>query len=371
MYKKLIMEARFEAIPMTGRTVSSYLEREDGYVDVGGFSVQVPGYKEEVPFDFEATSLITEKDGTYVFGNADGFVEKIHDVDPCHEDDWAKNGLKKEEITAKLLGSADTLTEFNFNLCDMQDEIIPCFLNVKDMIFFDEVGEKHCIRPDVLDAYNKLRVAEQVADFIETEKHFAVDSSVREAVIDAYVKKFQSKDPAGVLAVMESIQHLDCYGSKNKRCADFMIDCMMQVADSKDAIYRVSLMACGNPDYGENPNSLLLGTGAMYFYCDSLEGCRKAAMQYIKKNDLGGGHWAGGLVYRGNEYIGGISYNGRFWDKEEPHYSLPRLCKTDIMKFDRQLRESMPMFYKAVEQQVENSKNKQKIKVEEKNRMER
>ena len=46
----------------------------------------------------------------------------------------------------------------------------------------------------------------------------------------------------------------------------------------------------------------------------TIEEAQKAVRDYIEKHNLGGGNWAGGKVWtEENEYIGYISYNGRFW----------------------------------------------------------
>ena len=42
---------------------------------------------------------------------------------------------------------------------------------------------------------------------------------------------------------------------------------------------------------------------------DAIRACR----QYISRNELGCGNWTGGDVFNNGEYIGRISYNGRFW----------------------------------------------------------
>ena len=36
---------------------------------------------------------------------------------------------------------------------------------------------------------------------------------------------------------------------------------------------------------------------------------------FIEENALGSSNYSGGKIYEGDEYVGYVSYNGRFWDK--------------------------------------------------------
>lgn len=328
--KEVIMEATFKAVLMTGETLEPYFSGEKGYADIGGFEVRVPGYKEPIPFDFEATARACNDDGTYTFGNWDGFLERIYDVDPCHEDDWAENGLKKEDITARLLASADYLEEFYFNVCNMNDREIPCFLEVLKMDFWDEQEKGYSITPEVLKEYNRLRVAEQLAELMMPKTSYLE----RKPFFMDYINRMKDKSPADVLDLIDSIQGSSFYNTKARALADFLIDCIIEVSSSKKDIYRVGLVACGNPDYGENPYERLPETDAKYVYKESIEKCQKAVVSYIDKHDLGSGHWAGGLVFQGGCYVGNVSYNGRFWDKMSEYGSLKTLKKTDLPKWD-------------------------------------
>ena len=68
----------------------------------------------------------------------------------------------------------------------------------------------------------------------------------------------------------------------------------------------------------------------------------------------------GGLVYQGNQYIGGISYNGRFWNKMDAFFNLARLSQTDILRMDAYLQKDMPMFHNAVLRQLKAALKKEK-----------
>ena len=82
------------------------------------------------------------------------------------------------------------------------------------------------------------------------------------------------------------------------------------------AKYKVNLDTVGNPDHGENPFRPLGGVESRVVDVDSIEEAQRVVRQYIEENDLGGGNWAGGKVWRteDNVCVGEISYNGRFWE---------------------------------------------------------
>jgi hypothetical protein len=83
-------------------------------------------------------------------------------------------------------------------------------------------------------------------------------------------------------------------------------------------IYSVILRSCGNPNNGQNPYEPLWDVPTERVRTASIEECQRRVREYIDEYDLGSGNWAGGDVYDGMEnYIGHISYNGRFWPKEE------------------------------------------------------
>lgn len=83
-------------------------------------------------------------------------------------------------------------------------------------------------------------------------------------------------------------------------------------------IYSVLLTSCGNPDRGQNPYEELWGVPTDRAYGASIEELQRIVRNYIEEYDLGGGNWAGGEVYDGTgNVIGHISYNGRYWTKEE------------------------------------------------------
>lgn len=83
------------------------------------------------------------------------------------------------------------------------------------------------------------------------------------------------------------------------------------------AKYKVELKSCGNPDKGQDPFAPLWGAGTHIVPVETIEEAQEVVRDYIEMNGLGGGNWAGGKVWtEDDQYLGYISYNGRFWEGE-------------------------------------------------------
>ena len=88
-------------------------------------------------------------------------------------------------------------------------------------------------------------------------------------------------------------------------------------------MYKVILSACGNIDHGENPVDNFVNGIRVYETvqkAETIEECQQLVRIYIGKYDLGGGNWTGGCVFKGDEQVGYISYNGRYWEKGHKYY---------------------------------------------------
>lgn len=337
MKKEVVMEAKFSAKPMSGYRLQHYLENPRGYVDVGGFIVDVGGKK--VPFNFEST-VLCEDEGSFQFGNFADIPGAVYDVDPCHEEEWAAAGLHPEEITAELLGNTVRIDHFGFEV-SMNDRVIPCYLELEEMSFWDEQGKFYAIEPEVLVQYNRMRVAEQIAEFLDRYMGLPYDWKLQNEKAQHYLTMMNDENPAQLLSLIRVIQ-AEGVRHNCRDYGDFLIDSMVTVAASKDSIYRVSLNCCGNIDHGENPHAPLDGAPVRYTYCDSISDCQSAALNYIKAFDLGSGQWGGGLVYQGNNYVGLVSYNGKFWDKEHKYGSTKAINGTEVMRMEKALQKCMP-----------------------------
>lgn len=88
-------------------------------------------------------------------------------------------------------------------------------------------------------------------------------------------------------------------------------------------IYEVTLQAIGNPDYHEyDYRSDMSHINPIRVKCNSIEECQKKVQEFIDLHKLGGGNWSGGEVFKNNEFIGYISYNTRFWDKNSEDFKI-------------------------------------------------
>lgn len=52
----------------------------------------------------------------------------------------------------------------------------------------------------------------------------------------------------------------------------------------------------------------------------SIEEASDVCCNFIDENDLGGGNWSGGNVFRDGEMVARISYNGRIWNPDGSAY---------------------------------------------------
>lgn len=174
--KKVIMSAVFTVKTDSGISLSDLTESGEGYVDIGGFEVVTNG--KTIPFDFESNSWWKNAglSHTYSYSNYNGFAEKIHDVDPCHEDSWAKVGLKPEDITAELLGSAEELVDFYVAVYDKNDNPIPYTLEVQSMVFENENGKVFSIPSKILKAYNRQLRQKKSENNLQTQTAADEDS---------------------------------------------------------------------------------------------------------------------------------------------------------------------------------------------------
>ena len=78
-------------------------------------------------------------------------------------------------------------------------------------------------------------------------------------------------------------------------------------------MYQVKLSHAANPDisggYWPDAKRPAKLTGRVKTLADAAATCLK----YIDHNRLGGGNWTGGQVFKGDEQVARVSYNGRVW----------------------------------------------------------
>ena len=76
-------------------------------------------------------------------------------------------------------------------------------------------------------------------------------------------------------------------------------------------MYRVTLRSVGNPDFGQDPYQPMSPTEEIMV--DTLQQAAEAARAYIVRHALGGGNFPSPRVFKGNQVVARISYNGRIW----------------------------------------------------------
>lgn len=85
-------------------------------------------------------------------------------------------------------------------------------------------------------------------------------------------------------------------------------------------MFKVTVKAIGNPDKGQDPNRPLYGVEPQTFIMQSIADLRDAVWDWQIDNDIGSGNWLDSPVYKEDQYIGLMSYNGRIWAKEGEEY---------------------------------------------------
>ena len=74
-------------------------------------------------------------------------------------------------------------------------------------------------------------------------------------------------------------------------------------------MYRITLRSVGNPDFGQDPYQPM--SPAEEITVDTLQQAAEAARAYIVRHDLGGGNFPSPHVFKGNQVVARISYNGQ------------------------------------------------------------
>lgn len=78
-------------------------------------------------------------------------------------------------------------------------------------------------------------------------------------------------------------------------------------------MYHVTLSHAQNPDIGRGGYWGHPVDGRKKVAIATLREAAEECRRYIDRNDLGGGNWTGGQVFKGREQVARVSYNGRVW----------------------------------------------------------
>ena len=83
------------------------------------------------------------------------------------------------------------------------------------------------------------------------------------------------------------------------------------------SILTLKIELCGNPDRGQDPGRPPYGVERFHeVRAARIEIVRLCMEEIQAENDLGGGNWKEAILYRDNEKIGRMSWNGRVWDEQ-------------------------------------------------------
>lgn len=77
----------------------------------------------------------------------------------------------------------------------------------------------------------------------------------------------------------------------------------------------LKIEVCGNPDKGQDPSLPPFGVERHHtLRASRIEIIRLLVEELQAKHNLGGGNWKKAILYRDEEEIGRMSWNGRVWD---------------------------------------------------------
>ena len=81
---------------------------------------------------------------------------------------------------------------------------------------------------------------------------------------------------------------------------------------------KVLLASCGNPDYRQDTDKELFGCERnKWVTVKTFKEASQQCIDFIERNDLGGGNWNGGIIVEGSKIVARVSYNGRVWEGNE------------------------------------------------------
>ena len=86
----------------------------------------------------------------------------------------------------------------------------------------------------------------------------------------------------------------------------------------------VILASCGNPDHFQDPYQPMWGCeDNCKIQVESIEKASKICVEFVRKNALGGGNWAGGQVLDNKEIIALIGHNGKISLPGDKYFHVP------------------------------------------------
>ena len=162
--------------------------------------------------------------------------------------------------------------------------------------------------------YHKL--ADNIEKAMESEDEMAKGGSIaKKYTVNVYYggemkdEEFYTDSLDEAKQLSQQGEHSEIYDNMKKQFVD-----MEYAKGGNTEIYEVELSAESNPDFEKSSHEGSVNIKSHKVKAKSIENARDVVMSFIMENDLGGGNWSGGNVYKNGEKIGHVSYNGRYWD---------------------------------------------------------
>ena len=129
--------------------------------------------------------------------------------------------------------------------------------------------------------------------------------------------KLLAIDPANkesAFVLMEDYKPLE-FDKRNNEDVLGVVKAVLSV--HPDCHVAIEMVASYGLPVGKDVFETCVYIGRLIEHCNSIEECQEKVREYINKYELGSGQWDGGKVFdEKDEYLGYISYNSRFWKKE-------------------------------------------------------
>ena len=156
----------------------------------------------------------------------------------------------------------------------------------------------------------KYNVKMEILEEDKTTRFFQSPAIVKLTGTEANIMKILKDDVGGWALELDEYNEMKENGNGIKP-----LNSKMAKGGEVDT-YEVELSAVPNPDYADDNRGSVKIKKSKKKVSD-IEEAKKVVREFIEKNELGGGNWPNGGVYKNGKKIGYISYNGKFWPENK------------------------------------------------------
>lgn len=151
-----------------GKTLKEFAKMPQSSFSPGGFQMEIPinGNNICVPFDWPSYSANGNDDGTMTVMHGCKTLFSTGDdseLDDCFEDDWARLGITREDLTAETLAKVSKIVEFYIDYYPYSEDIginpedvKEDELYLKELCFIDGNDNEYPVPKSILDATGNL-----------------------------------------------------------------------------------------------------------------------------------------------------------------------------------------------------------------------